>query len=168
MIFRLYQKIIELLNKNLNDKNCNWFQMSCCWIFFWYDIFSIIKWLFKWFRNNDLEFFKRKRWRIYLDWTWWRYLILISSKLINVFFHSNDRSYHFDKDELKMKISIVFEKKDIVQIIGTREIASSEQSIFILLHAFIISAWVYFVWIFSFKKNYVIKQIVSSLQMTTK
>ena len=85
-----------------------------------------------------------------------------------MFFHSDDRLYRFDKNELKMKISIIFEKRDIVQIIGTREIASFEQNIFISLHAFIISTRVYFVLIFSSEKSYVIKQIVSSSQMTMK
>ena len=134
----------------------------------WYNIFSIIKWLFKWFWNNDLEFLKRKRWRICLNWTWWRYLISTFLKLVNVFFHSDNRSYRFDKNELKMKISIAFEKKDTVQIINTREIISSEQNISILLHAFTTSTRIYFALIFLFEKSYVIKQIISSSQMTTK
>ena len=85
-----------------------------------------------------------------------------------MFFYSNDRSYRFNKDELKMKISITFEKKDTVQIINIREIASSEQNIFILLHAFTTSTRIYFVLISSSEKNYVIKQIINSSQMTTK
>ena len=41
-----------------------------------------------------------------------------------MFSHSDDRSYRFNKNELKMKISIAFEKKDIIQIINIREIIS--------------------------------------------
>ena len=67
-----------------------------------------------------------------------------------------------------MKISIAFEKEDTVQIINIREIVSSEQNIFISLHAFTTSAQFYFVLISSFEKSYIIKQIISSSQMTTK